>query len=33
MSNYLMECAIKYIQYEEERLDKERENEYDKEMY
>ena len=32
MSNYLMECAIKYIQYEEERLDKERENEYDKEI-
>ncbi|MDD3392479.1 MAG: hypothetical protein PHE54_02960 [Bacilli bacterium] len=33
ISNYLMECAIKYIQYEEERLDKERESEYDKEIY
>ena len=33
VANYLMECAIKYIQYEEDRLDKERETEYDREMY
>ena len=33
ISNYLMECAIKYVKYEEERLDKENEKEYDKEMY